>query len=716
MRRKIAYILKYNLLTALLVAGVFCSAVGITWCRYQKTEKMAVNFQVYGPGNFVLLGKEEGQEPGVWYQEETTGNMRMDFSVANGSAENYPAEDSRFILRLLTTEGIPADATVTLTVEEEDGLRQVYTGQEETIVLEGKYLILGNEMGKGTRYRFVQENGEEAVFGLQGGKRSIVRCSIVVSGETLPFLAELRLVDAAYGVESYTPTGYAPMDEGIATYILPEWQEGQTNPETQLILTAKDADFYITGTLTCTADSPYVVPTLRLTEEVADSEASGNAGSMDTSEGTGSGKLENETPKQEFDGSVTVNLAETNQQSVYIELVPDMEALSQIKEPVLTAVTVQWQISSDEEKVIEAKLLIVLNPVKEKPAEVPDQEAMPDGEGISDEENVPDGEGASGEETVPNEEGVAGEETVPEDEDTAREEDASDGENPSSEGYASSEEGGPNDENQTDNATKEAEVEATALSEIQTTEAENSTDSLEPTEPEAPESSKESTDSTEPTGPGEDSTEESTESTEPIEPETDSTEESTESIEPIEPGTDSTENIAEPLEPEIDTYTFLVPTTHEVYQVAITGIQEQLSVYHILIEQQEKDEFTGNALEQRLSELRIISNLSNWEFELPASGFTWETTVEALTDQGFVVVENRNKPEVIVTDVAEGDYLGGKHYTVTVSQVLAGTYRLVLTAKTEDNIVLHTERIPFFVNYRFDTALETEAVQEEQVE
>ena len=709
MRQKIAYIFKYNLLAALLVAGVFCSAVGITWCRYQKTEKLSVDFEVYGPGNFVLLGNEDGVEPGVWYQEEATGNMRMDFRVANGSEENYPVEDSRFILRLLTTEGIPADATVTLTVEEEDGLRQVYTVQEETIVLEGKYLILGNEMGNGTRYRFVQENGEEAVFGLQGGKRSIARCSIVVSGETLPFLAELQLIDAAYGMESYMPTGYAPMEEVTATYILPEWKEGQTNPETQLILTAKDADFHITGILTCTTDSPYVVPTLRLTEE-------------------------DEESHQENGETVTVPLeGEHQQQSIYIELVPDMEALSQIKEPVLAAVTVQWQISSDEEKVIEAELLVVLNPVKEKPAEVPDEEATPDGEGAPDVETVPDGEGVSEEETVPDGEGVSGEETTPEDEVTAREEDAPDSENPSSEGKASSEESGSNDKNHTDDVTEEAEVEATALSETQTTEAENSTDSIKPTESEAPESSTEFTDSTEPTESGTDSTEDSTESTEPIESETDSAEDSTESTEPIEPETDGTEDSAEsteptepesgsaeeatePTEPEIEVYTFLVPTDQEAYQLAITGIQEQLSVYHILAEQQENGAVTGNALEQRLSELRITSNLASWKFELPASVFTWETTVEALTEQGFVAIDNRTKPDVAVSDVTEGRYLGGRQYAVTASQVLAGTYRLVLTVKTDDNIVLHTESIPFFVNYRFDTALDTEAVQEEQGE
>ena len=86
--------------------------------------------------------------------------------------------------------------------------------------------------------------------------------------------------------------------------------------------------------------------------------------------------------------------------------------------------------------------------------------------------------------------------------------------------------------------------------------------------------------------------------------------------------------------------------------------------------------------------------------------------MEGLAAEGYQKVENSPAPKVTISDVTEGDFEGGKFVTIQGNNALAGTYRLIFTQKTEDNLVVHTEYIPIFVNYRFEDALKAEAQEE----
>ena len=650
MRQRISYIFKYNLLTALIAVGVLSAAVGVTWCRYQKTESLAMQFVVQGPNTMTVLGSDDNTEPGIWEIDEAGNRMCMNFRVANGSVDNYPSEDSRFSLRLLVSEGISENAKVTLTVTDEDGFRQVFDMEAESIDSSDKYLILHSEMGKGTRYRFVKTEGEEAVISLPGGKRSVSSCSIEVQGDTKPFLAELQLVEAAYGEAVSIWTGEAFGEESFSTYILPEWEEGNDNPSTQIMLIAKGMEAL--GTFTCTTDSPYITP--KLAADVEENEASQQL----------------LVPVQES-ANVT--------QKISVELVPNIEALQEITEPVLATSTLCWEIPLENNTFdyIYATLLVILNPV-----EITDSEITPD------EIPTPD-EGENGE-SVP---GTDSEGSTEGTEDTEQPGTDTEG---STEGTEDTEQPGTDSEGSTEDteSTTESGTEQTGSTEnlyneeltVVTAEMQAGTEST-------TESGSSTGDSTEGAGNTTESgsgTEESTEGTEgTTNPETDPE--------------GSTGNVTDPEASDGEApsgITLVVKNKADTHQMAVTNIAYQLSI---------SDLFKEN-------ELRIASGDVSWNINAPYSEYTLVTGIEEMTADGFGAIQGRVIPETIISEIKDGDYAAGANIEVRSGNALPGTYQLTITWKTENNMVLHQEKIPFFVNYRFKEAAQAEVVQEEQGE
>ena len=668
MRQKIAYVFKYNLLTALLLTGAICCAVGVTWCRYQKTIEAPASFIIEGPGNFVILGPEEGTKPGVWHVDEEAGLARMDFQVANGVDENFSTEDGVFRLRLLATEGIPANAEVSLVVISEDGIRQTYPIHAEQIMFEGKYLALCNEMGDGTRYRFM-EGERELVLKLDGGKRSVLKCSIVVKGNVEPFLAELQLIDAAYGNEADILTNYVDKVEEKTSFLLPQWTSGEEPLQTELLLSTQDSR--TEGKLIVCTESTLVSPVFE-SMDVTDKEA-----------------------VQELE--VIVEPDEV--QEVKLLLVPDETLLKELTEPVTVKADVTWSFTNEagETEELAVELVAVLNPAKALMPSEPSEESSEAGSEPSEEngesESVPSEE--SGEDSSePSEESSEGS-SEPSEENTEGSEE------PSEESSEDREE--PSEESN-EESSEAAEAEGILMLTLEIDEIDISTEeeearelneSGESTEAGEPSESSESTEAGEPSDSSESS--ESTEASEPSE--------SSESTEASEPSI-STE------EEEEAVFTFVVKKQNAKHQMALTGLVQKLSLTESIAGQVTYIGEETPTTSQQLQELHMVSHLAVWGFHIPESNLVVETTVEALTTEGYQKVENSPAPKVTISDVTEGDFEGGKFVAVQGNNALAGTYRLILTQKTDNNLVLHTEYIPIFVNYRFEDALKAEAQEE----
>ena len=656
MRQKIAYVFKYNLLTALLLTGAICCAVGVTWCRYQKTIEAPASFIIEGPGNFVILGPEEGTKPGVWHVDEEAGLARMDFQVANGVDENFSTEDGVFRLRLLATEGIPANAEVSLVVISEDGIRQTYPIHAEQIMFEGKYLALCNEMGDGTRYRFM-EGERELVLKLDGGKRSVLKCSIVVKGNVEPFLAELQLIDAAYGNEADILTNYVDKVEEKPSFLLPQWTSGEEPLQTELLLSTQDSR--TEGKLIVRTESTLVSPVFE---------------SMDVTD--------KETVQE-----LEVIVEPDEVQEVKLLLVPDETLLKELTEPVTVKADVTWSFTNEagEAEELAVELVAVLNPAKALMPSEPSEESSEAGsepsEESSESESVPSEE--SGEDSSePSEESSEGS-SEPSEENTEGSEE------PSEESSEDREE--PSEESN-EESSEAAEAEGILMLTLEIGEIDISTEEEEARE------LNESGESTEAGEPSESS--DSSESTEASE-----SSESSEYTEASEPSI-STE------EEEEAVFTFVVKKQNAKHQMALTGLVQKLSLTESIAGQVTYIGEETPTTSQQLQELHMVSHLAVWGFHIPESNLVVETTVEALTTEGYQKVENSPAPKVTISNVTEGDFEGGKFVAVQGNNALAGTYRLILTQKTDNNLVLHTEYIPIFVNYRFEDALKAEAQEE----
>ncbi len=684
MRQKITYIFKYNLLATLLLAGAICCAVGVTWCRYQKVVESPVNFIIEGPGSFVILGPDEETLMGVWYEDKASKTTRMDFRITNGVEESFSEEDGVFRLRLYVTEGIPANAEAALVVVDEEGIRQTYPRDAEQIIFEGKYLQLCNQMGDGTRYRFM-DGDKELVLALEGGKQSMLQCSIVVKGDVEPFLAEMQLIDAAYGDEASILTDHVDKVEETPVFLLPEWISGAEAPATELFLSAQDA--LTEGKLTVSTESEWVIPTLALTEETDSSESS-KATSV----------------------SEDVSIEPGKVQGVKLTLQPNEELLKGMTEPVAAKVDVKWAYTNEAggAEELTAELVVVLKPTEmQLPSEPSDEsdEATGESSDESSESSEPGSEVSessseasepSSESDGPSEEtsDSSGESSAPNDEISSE---------PSEENVPS-ETIPTEDEDVSGEPTEEAieelsETESFSMITFETSieaassEAAESSDFSEATDTSESKNSEESADSGE--------SEESEESVESNQPSS-----SDESMDSSEPSL-STEETAEE-----NGCTFIVKKQNDKHQMVLTGLVQKLSLTEMISGQVTYIGEEARTTSQELQELHIVSHLATWGFNIPASELVIETMVEGLTSEGYKPVENSPIPAVTIFDVTEGDYAGGKYLTVQGNNALAGTYRLIVTQKTNDNIVLHTEYIPIFINYRFEDALKAEAQEE----
>lgn len=179
-------------LAAVLVISSLILATGIALARYRTEYKETIKFVTGEPGGIYLgaVDEETGTfdvtATGNWEQVENT--LQLDFSVANGVDQENCAERTQvFHVRLIGSLGIGQDETLptiklidptvhdsTKAADENEG----YTAEPIRIV-EGS--LLHTTFGDGWVYCFLDEEGEELTWVLEGGEFSCVGlCALIV--------------------------------------------------------------------------------------------------------------------------------------------------------------------------------------------------------------------------------------------------------------------------------------------------------------------------------------------------------------------------------------------------------------------------------------------------------------------------------------------------------------------------------------------------------
>ena len=603
MRQKVIRFIKYHLLAAFLLLGLLVVPMGVTWCRYQKTMETYVNFSVQNPGVFEVNGISGEKDVLEWYQDKDTGYMRLDFQITNGTGEDTATEDSKFILRMITSETISSDVDVYMQTTDSNGIRRVINTSKTILNSGSDKTELFYQNGVGILYRF-WEDGTEKVFELEGGKESFVNCSILITEKVKNFLTEIQVIDASYGTEKNLISGYLDPWKAPDTFLLPEWKAGEDVPETDIYVSAHEIS--AEGTLVCTTDSKYVMPMF----ETADTDSIVQA--------------------------IMVS-ADTNEaQVVTMKLVPQEELLKTLTEPVVATINIRWTYpveGKDESETLTAALKLVLHPEPPKPSPTPTISPSP-------------------EPTI----SPSSEPTV----------------SPSPEPMVS-----PSPE-----PTVSPSPEPTIIPSPEPT----IIPSPEPTATAVPE---------------ETNSPEIAMISEVMEESTEATEESEE-----------TETI-ESIEEAEDTQTFVVTNSEGKQQVAISGIVQQLNIGHLVEEQLNQENENIDAITALMRKYHVLSESYWLEFHIQDNGCEVAVRVEELTKDGYVSVEENIKP-LAVLETEESEETGKRQSIYVVgNHAPAGTYRLVVTQKTQEGLILLNEYFPIFVNYRLEHVLQTETQEDE---
>lgn len=179
---------------ALMAVLLFvCSflVVGATWARYADSmdapAKIDYTVREFSSVHLMTNVNYMLEGPGTW---KADGDQRiLDFYVTNGTdLTEYSPDDQKFSVRLVGSAGFMTaedEVSVTLTLDGED-----HEGTVESIL---NNTSLKQEFGSGWLFTFLDEDGEELTWDLEGGALSVRTGQITVSGGHLTDSAMLQL-------------------------------------------------------------------------------------------------------------------------------------------------------------------------------------------------------------------------------------------------------------------------------------------------------------------------------------------------------------------------------------------------------------------------------------------------------------------------------------------------------------------------------------------
>lgn len=167
------------LLTLLLLMCVVLM-VGVSWARYQEEETSYLQYGVRKPAS-VSLWAGYDEETGTLIEGNSTwtfydGMGTLCFSISNGTSETeYSDTDLSVSIRLVGSLAI-TDAQVFLSAFDGSSTREWIATPMQ--IQEGTPLF--DTFGGGTVYVFLDENGSELEWNLEGGTLSVLSAQLDV--------------------------------------------------------------------------------------------------------------------------------------------------------------------------------------------------------------------------------------------------------------------------------------------------------------------------------------------------------------------------------------------------------------------------------------------------------------------------------------------------------------------------------------------------------
>lgn len=197
-------------LAALLVAGCLILSIGTTLARYRSDTEKAILFEPRAPITVTVSKPSEtlalDTESAIGWEKQTDGSMLLNFVVSNAitdakSEKTYQEESIEVRVRLVgslaawseseTAKVILTDGTLlksdsqTAEPQEKEFTAEVMRIPEKT--------ALYYSFGDGWVFRFLDEEGEELTWILEGGQLSCVEMNITIDSAALTGTSLLQL-------------------------------------------------------------------------------------------------------------------------------------------------------------------------------------------------------------------------------------------------------------------------------------------------------------------------------------------------------------------------------------------------------------------------------------------------------------------------------------------------------------------------------------------
>ena len=168
-------------LAAMLLLGCVCLLIGSAWARYRYQQTTDLLFAPETASQVYLFGAQKNGSftPMSESLTETANGQKLDFVVTNGESKTqFSPEDQYVQVRLHAS----------LSLGNGDNLSAVLTVGDTTYTAVMRQLDAGSPIcesfGEGWVYCFLDANGQELRWHLEGGKLSTVKMTLHVDAQT----------------------------------------------------------------------------------------------------------------------------------------------------------------------------------------------------------------------------------------------------------------------------------------------------------------------------------------------------------------------------------------------------------------------------------------------------------------------------------------------------------------------------------------------------
>lgn len=194
--------IRLHLLSMFLILGLCTTVLGTAYGRYQQSISKEIAFTVNGAAEFSIITGiwedkvlEESNEKDtlseskqIEIKDEVKVPKRLEVSVSE-----IRDQECAFRIRLISTLGLGLDkAKVSLVVTNTNGVERTYQSQMEVIEKETKTY---QEMGPGYEYYFVDNEGEELIWPLNGDAMPQQKFWLEIEGAEQNNLMEIRVIE-----------------------------------------------------------------------------------------------------------------------------------------------------------------------------------------------------------------------------------------------------------------------------------------------------------------------------------------------------------------------------------------------------------------------------------------------------------------------------------------------------------------------------------------